>query len=398
MSDQQAINNVNAGNWSLTVTDEAGNTAEATFIVEQPQILSSSIVQTQPAQTNQDNGVASASVNGGTPPYTIAWDNGESAQEAVSLAPGTHSITISDANGCIIIDSVNITENILPLSVRLNTEQAILCAGEENAEIKAVVVGGKSPFKYTWSPEVSTDETAKMIKEGSYKVVVVDMVGQSASAEIEITSPDSLYLSIIDSRPATSESSRDGKASILITGGTPPYTFEWSNGESTQDAENLPIGMQKVSVTDANNCNIEATIEIKKRILPELSASQLQEGQTIRMQTLQFEADSFRVNEESVPVIREVAQFLKDNANIVVEIGGHTNNIPEHSFCDWLSTERAKAVAEYIVQKMQIDGKRVYYQGYGKRNPIATNQTEEGRRLNQRVEVKILSIKGVLDD
>jgi outer membrane protein OmpA-like peptidoglycan-associated protein len=93
-----------------------------------------------------------------------------------------------------------------------------------------------------------------------------------------------------------------------------------------------------------------------------------------------------------------VAQFLKDNANIVVEIGGHTNGIPEHDYCDWLSTERAKAIAEFIVQKKGIEGKRVYYQGYGKRSPIATNRTEEGRRLNQRVEVKILSVKGILDN
>ena len=82
---------------------------------------------------------------------------------------------------------------------------------------------------------------------------------------------------------------------------------------------------------------------------------------------------------------------MKENGSVVIEVGGHTNNIPEHDFCDKLSNARAKSIADYIVQK-GIDPKRVYYKGYGKRKPIATNDTAEGRMKNQRVEIKIISI------
>ena len=77
----------------------------------------------------------------------------------------------------------------------------------------------------------------------------------------------------------------------------------------------------------------------------------------------------------------------------MVEIGGHTNGIPEHAYCDRLSTQRAKAVAEYLVRRGIKQG-RLKYKGYGKRQPVATNKTPDGRKRNQRVEIKILSLSG----
>ena len=87
----------------------------------------------------------------------------------------------------------------------------------------------------------------------------------------------------------------------------------------------------------------------------------------------------------------EVYDFLKINPKIYIEIGGHTNSQPSHEFCDRLSTNRAKAVRDYILSK-GIDEERISYKGYGKRQPIAPNSTKEGRLLNQRVEIKIISI------
>jgi outer membrane protein OmpA-like peptidoglycan-associated protein len=109
------------------------------------------------------------------------------------------------------------------------------------------------------------------------------------------------------------------------------------------------------------------------------------------MQRLQFEADSTMYDPASVSILDELFDFLRDNPSVVVEIGGHTNNIPETEYCDWLSTERAKSVAEYLVGK-GIDPGRVSYRGYGKRQPLFSNATEDGRRRNQRVEIKILRI------
>jgi len=86
-----------------------------------------------------------------------------------------------------------------------------------------------------------------------------------------------------------------------------------------------------------------------------------------------------------------VYSFLKEYIDVSVEIGGHTNGTPPHKYCDKLSKERAKAVAQYLVRK-GIPANRLKYKGYGKRKPIANNLTKEGRIKNQRVEIKILKI------
>ncbi|MBK9015153.1 MAG: OmpA family protein [Saprospiraceae bacterium] len=138
--------------------------------------------------------------------------------------------------------------------------------------------------------------------------------------------------------------------------------------------------------------------EIKKTpvILKEFEdPAKLTKGQTIRMgmDQLYFPADSSTIKKSSLPVLTEVYGFLSANPNVTVEIGGHTNGIPSHEYCDKLSTERAKAIVDYLVGK-GIARKRLQYKGYGKRNPIDTNKTPVGRKRNQRVEIKILSVTG----
>jgi len=128
----------------------------------------------------------------------------------------------------------------------------------------------------------------------------------------------------------------------------------------------------------------------KKKIL-DLDRSKMTKGQTIEIKNLYFSADVATINKESYNVLDEVYDFLKANQDITVEIGGHTNGTPTHEYCDKLSTERAKEVAVYLVNQ-GIDGDRIFYKGYGKRKAKASNFTPEGRKKNQRVEIKILSI------
>lgn len=133
--------------------------------------------------------------------------------------------------------------------------------------------------------------------------------------------------------------------------------------------------------------------EPKNKILTELDPKTLRVGQTIQIENLYFEADSSKIKDESYAVLNEVYEFLAANSNVVVEIGGHTNGNPPHDYCDRLSTDRAKAVADFLASK-GIPRARIQYKGYGKRQPIASNANPEGRRRNQRVEIKILSFEG----
>lgn len=119
----------------------------------------------------------------------------------------------------------------------------------------------------------------------------------------------------------------------------------------------------------------------------------LKKGSTIRLENVYFDADKYVIKPECVPALMVVYDFLVENPDVVLEVGGHTNNRPTPEFAETLSTSRAKSVAEWLVGK-GIPAERVQYKGYGKKFPIETNATAEGRKRNQRVEIKILSING----
>ncbi len=126
--------------------------------------------------------------------------------------------------------------------------------------------------------------------------------------------------------------------------------------------------------------------------MPELTRA-IEQGQTIPMRLLTFATDSASLRPAVYTYLDELYDFLVENPTVTIEVGGHTNNQPKDDFADYLSTERAKAVANYLIDK-GIDAKRVQYKGYGKKQPLVPNTTPEGRKTNQRVEIKILTAGG----
>ncbi len=380
-----------AGEYSLTLMDAEGSTVAGSIKIKEPAALSATITVDSPASTDNADGKATAKVTGGTAPFSYKWDNGEVSATASKLSPGERILTLTDASGCTAAASITIDENILPLSVSIDQTAENKCFGEHEASLEVQVNGGKGPFQYQWNDTDLSDEIASNLKAGEYFLTVTDAVGNSKTTNISIKEPVELSAEIIRNSPATNENKADGKAEIKAKGGTGAFTYLWDNNENSAKASQLGIGEHSVTVTDENGCKISLTFEIKKRILPQLTAANLRKGQTVKMEELYFEADSFRITTVSIPVIEELYEFMIENSSVVIEVGGHTNNIPEHEFCDNLSKARAKSIANYIIQK-GIDPKRVYYKGYGKRKPIATNKTADGRRKNQRVEIKILSI------
>ncbi|MBK7871071.1 MAG: OmpA family protein [Saprospiraceae bacterium] len=132
-------------------------------------------------------------------------------------------------------------------------------------------------------------------------------------------------------------------------------------------------------------------IEDKK--ISDLNRSDLKEGSTIRLDKLYFEVNKAVITNPSFETLDEIYTFLIRNPDVSVEVGGHTNGLCDDNYCNELSTNRAKAVYDYLVKK-GISSSRVRYRGYGKSQAIAENTTGEGRRKNQRVEIKILSLGG----
>lgn len=118
----------------------------------------------------------------------------------------------------------------------------------------------------------------------------------------------------------------------------------------------------------------------------------IKEGQIIRINNIYFQANKSYLRDESHAELNRLVEFLETNPSIYIEVGGHTNGLPSHEFCNELSNDRAERVAKYLEEK-GIRADRITYKGYGKTQPIADNSTLSGRKKNQRVEIKIMRVE-----
>ncbi len=385
-------NGLPAGDYQLTVTDVEGTAATATISVKEPKTLTASIEVKSSASTNNADGKAFVKADGGTGKYTYKWKNSETTATASKLNAGTHSVVITDKNGCTVSAEVKMTENILAMNADIRQTQEIKCAGDKSAAFEVIVNGGKPPFKYAWSDTSIKGEKGNQVAAGAYQLTVTDAADNTATKKITIKEPKQLTVAIAKNSPASRADAKDGRASLTVTGGNAPYTYAWDNGESAERAKKLAIAKHSVTVSDANGCKASVDFETLQQLIPELTAGRLSNGQILQVSRIAFEADSTEVLASSYPTLNEIALFLQQNQTVVIEVGGHTNNVPKPEFCDRLSTARAKSVADFIVAK-GIASDRVVYKGYGKRKPKYSNNHKEGRAKNQRVEIKILRLQ-----
>ena len=138
---------------------------------------------------------------------------------------------------------------------------------------------------------------------------------------------------------------------------------------------------------------IPPAIPKKNTKIEGFSRAEISEGQIIKISSLSFKMNKADLNTSAYTRLDEIYDFLKENKEVIVEIGGHTSGLCDDDYCNQLSTNRAKEVAKYLENK-GIPKKQLNYKGYGKTKPIASNNTTGGRRKNQRVEIKILSTDG----
>lgn len=278
------------------------------------------------------------------------------------------------------------------LSVTGILENPISCAGDNSAKLKIIASGGEKPYKYKWSDRSIKGPNPSGLAPGSYSVSVTDKNKIEFIFDITFDEPTPLQIQLVESTRITRSGKKDGALEIVTAGGSGDITYKWDNGKTGNKITKLGAGSYQVTVSDQNGCTAVQSFEVgKEKFIPELDIATVSVGQTLRINELFFTADSSIVNTKSYDVLDEIFEFLDSNKKVVIEIGGHTNNIPSHEYCDRLSSSRAKNVASYLYNK-GISEQRIAYKGYGKREPVASNESLAGRKKNQRVEIKILSI------
>lgn len=171
----------------------------------------------------------------------------------------------------------------------------------------------------------------------------------------------------------------------------------YSNGETGDYMISLPSGKNyglNVSASGylfhSENFTVADTATYQK-ITRDIFLEKAKKGAKVILRNIFFDYDKATLRPESKAELERVYDFLKQNPNIKIEISGHTDNIGSQEYNQRLSEHRARAVVEYLIH-LGIDEIRLTYKGYGKLQPVATNDTEEGRQLNRRVEFKILEL------
>ena len=259
VSTSTSATNLPMGNYEITVTDAIGCSNIANINILEPSALAVSITMESSCAAN--SGVATVDVSGGTPGYTYVWDDAaaQTTQKAVNLSAGTFTVTVTDNNGCTATASTTISG---AGGLIVQTESTdITCNGSSTGTVKATVSNGATPYTYQWSNNLPNQANHSRVAAGNYEVTVTDANGCSASASVVVVETAALVISIVTEGACDAST---GAATAMVSGGSPRYTYLWSDdsGQQTQQAVNLSSGTYTVTVTDNNGCTATMTTSV----------------------------------------------------------------------------------------------------------------------------------------
>ena len=164
-----SVSGLSAGMYYLTVTDTANNIAIDSVLIIDPTILTDTLNPTHVKCYGDSSGEINLTVSGGTAPYSFAWSNLDSVQNATQLKQGSYWVTITDVNGCAKVDSMQISQPQAPLSNQVANINHLKCYGDTNGAIQLVVSGGTPPYSQVWSSGDTTTQLSQK-KAGVYLV------------------------------------------------------------------------------------------------------------------------------------------------------------------------------------------------------------------------------------
>ncbi|MTH18309.1 SprB repeat-containing protein, partial [Flavobacterium sp. LC2016-01] len=193
---------LNAGTHTVTVTDSKGCKTTCTVLITQPDVLSCSVVQNDPAKCYGDsNGKATVTPVGGNGDYTYAWDNGETTAQVTGLNAGTHTVTVTDKLGYKTTCTVIIGQPEAALTCSVIQNKAVTANGLSNGEATVTPLGGNGGYTYAWD-NGETVAHAITLNAGTHTVTVTDSKGCKTTCTVLITQPDVLSCSVVQNDPA----------------------------------------------------------------------------------------------------------------------------------------------------------------------------------------------------
>ncbi|MBL7891064.1 MAG: PKD domain-containing protein, partial [Bacteroidia bacterium] len=253
--------NLAAASYTVVVTDGSACSSTSVAIVNNTGSLSASIVSSLNVTCNGfADGSASVNPIGGTSPYAYTWSPaGGTGSTANNLSAGTYTVTTTDANNCLAITSVTITE---PSPIILTTASVDAGCGSNNGSVSVFATGGTGAYNYLWTPGGVSGTTVNGLSAGTYVVSVTDANGCTSTSSAIVSNLSGPSITTTSSNISCFGAS-DGAANVNASGGTGSYTYSWQPfGGTGASASGLSAGTYTVSVNDAGGCTVTSTVII----------------------------------------------------------------------------------------------------------------------------------------
>ncbi|MCB0703884.1 MAG: gliding motility-associated C-terminal domain-containing protein [Saprospiraceae bacterium] len=253
--DENPLDNLSAGDYYLTITDDNGCEFLDTIALNEPPLLDLQAVTSPILCADGSNGTIDLMATGGVGPYSYL-SNGFDPDYTINglNMPGSYDILISDANGCE--DSTEVVVGQLISTFELSAEP-VLCPSGNEGSICAVAVDAFSPYSYSWQGG-GIDSCLTSLTAGNYQVTITDGNGCTYTLAEILDQPDPFQVTF-DAADVSCFGGADGSLSVLTTGGTGPYLYEWPGGLTGSVASGLPAGNYSMTLSDSQGCTFEET-------------------------------------------------------------------------------------------------------------------------------------------
>jgi gliding motility-associated-like protein len=251
------LNNLPAGNYSVSITDGLGCVVSSANSLQTPQNFTINLINQQNITCltlGTNSGSLTVSAVGGNLPATYNWSNGGTTATISNLAAGSYMVTATDQNGCNAIASYSITQPVAPM-IQSFDSVSVACQNQMTGSLTVNATPGSVPIiSYEWNdPNNQTSQTATMLAAGTYTVTVTDDEGCTTQGTASLFAPAPLNVGMTINQNSCSNID-DGQIILTVSGGTEPISYEWSNGSTFNLILGLACGEDNpysVTITDA---------------------------------------------------------------------------------------------------------------------------------------------------
>lgn len=265
----QGVNGMTAGEYELTVTDIIGCSNTFSYTITEPEMeLSTTIDYQNVACFGTATGTININAQGGTGAYSYQLNNEGGNVSNLNLLAGSYDVIVTDENLCTYQELINLTQPASPINATSMIEN-VRCFGQATGVIEATVLGGTSPYVYSWvtSDSVLMTNNAQILEglsEGTYSFHVIDTLQCEEWFSYQVIQPDAPLTIEATSSDANCLNQSDGQIDLQVSGGTGAYNYIWDSGENSQNLISIPAGFYHCEVTDDNNCIGTVDIEINE--------------------------------------------------------------------------------------------------------------------------------------